>query len=711
MRVKGRIVVAVPLIALIGVTSASLVLQHNEQQERQVSRTASALSTAAQQVLSDAVNAETGVRGYAATGDPLFLQPYNLTLTRIAQDRVVLHNAAVAQGDSRAEQAAAATTDQELAELAQLRSAISAGTSATSLRPALESGKVTMDALRSQIGALAQGAAAIVAARRADITRMESTIDAVTIVGLALGVLAGLIGIALFTSGISRRVDAAAANADRLGEGQPLEPVPGAGDELGRLADSLTRAERILVSRTTELITARDAALTATQAKNAFLSSTSHELRTPLNAVLGFAQLLQLSDLSQEDQEAVERILAAGRHLLALINELIDIARIESGEFSLSVEPVAVQPVVVETCQLMAPLAADRSITISQDCPWAGLAVKADRQRLSQILVNLISNAIKYNRHGGTVTLTCQPVSSGQVSLAVADTGPGIPAADLDRIFDPFERLGEEQGAIEGTGIGLPLARAFAEAMKGHLTVASVPGEGTTFTVTLPRAPDMAQAPQDRGTTSIPLPTPPGDGPGGTAIRVLYIEDNPANIEVVARFVRTRPRIRLQSVMSGSAGLEVAAQEIPDLILLDLHLPGLHGGEVLRRLKTSRPRPAFPSPSCPPRPPPPSSARCAPAASSLTSPSHSTSPSWASCLTPSWPGATTRPARPPRRYRHHDRRRAVHRRQPGQHLPAPATVQAQPPGRPAAHRHDRPRRHQGGDRRPAGPHPAGQPPS
>jgi signal transduction histidine kinase/ActR/RegA family two-component response regulator len=585
VRAKGRIVVAVPLIALIGVTSASLVLQHNEQQERQVSRADSALITAAQQVLADAVNAETGIRGYAATGDPLFLQPYNLTLTRIAQDRVTLHHAAVAEGDSRAEQAAEATAAKAMTKLAQLRSAISAGASATSLRPALESGKVTMDALRSQIGVLALGPAAIVAVRRADITRMESTIDTVTIVGLALGVLAGLIGIALFTSGISRRVAAAAANADRLGEGQPLEPVRGAGDELGRLANSLMRAERVLVSRTTELITARDEALTATQAKNAFLSSTSHELRTPLNAVLGFAQLLQLSDLSEEDQDSVVRILAAGQHLLALINELIDIARIESGEFSLSVEPVAVQPVAEETCQLMAPLAADRSITISQDCPWAGLAVNADRQRLRQILVNLISNAIKYNRHGGTVTLTCQAAGPDQVSLAVADTGPGIPAADLDRIFDPFERLGAERGAIEGTGIGLPLARAFAEAMKGHLTVASAPGEGTTFIVTMPRAPDMVQAPQDRGTASIPLPTPHGDGPGGTATRVLYIEDNPANIEVVARFVRTRPRIRLQSVMSGQAGLEVAAQEIPDLILLDMHLPGLHGGEVLKRLR------------------------------------------------------------------------------------------------------------------------------
>ena len=291
-----------------------------------------------------------------------------------------------------------------------------------------------MDTLRRRSPPWPRGPAALNLARRADITRLESTIDWVSIAGLALGVLAGLIGVALFGSGISRRVARAAANADRLGEGQPLEPVPvpSAGDELGRLARSLMRAEELLARRATELITARDEAVTATQAKNAFLSSTSHELRTPLNAVLGFAQLLQLSDLSQEDQDGVERILAAGHHLLALINELIDIARIESGEFSLSVEPVAVQPVVEETCQLMAPLAADRSITISQPCPPPGLAVKADRQRLRQILVNLLSNAIKYNRVGGTVTITCQAAGPDQASLTVADTGPGIPAADLD---------------------------------------------------------------------------------------------------------------------------------------------------------------------------------------------------------------------------------------------------------------------------------------
>ncbi len=585
VRAKGMIVVATPLIALLGVTSASLVLQANERQERRVALTASNLSNSAKQVLADAVNAETGVRGYAATGDPLFLNPYKLALTRIAADLATLRAAAAAAGDSRQTRVAEATTTKAMAELAQMRSALGRGVLGTALRPQLENGKTTMDLLRSQVAGLADGPAAAQPARRAEITRMESDIDTLTIAGLALGLLAGVLGIALFTSGIARRVTAAVANADRVGQGQELEPVPGAGDELGRLASSLVRAQELLTTRSAELITARDEALTATLAKNAFLSSTSHELRTPLNSVLGFTQLLQLSDLSEEDRDSVERILAAGRHLLLLINELIDIARIESGEFSLSVEPVLVPPLVEETCQLVAPLAAGRSITISRHCPHPGLAVRGDRQRLCQILVNLASNAIKYNREGGSLTISCQPDGPSQASLVVADTGPGIAADDLDRIFAPFERLGAGQTAIEGTGIGLPLARAFAEAMAGQLTASSVQGEGSTFTLTMPRAPDMVQIPaqQDgvRASESLTAPT----APSGAVTRILYIEDNPANIEVVARFLKSRPNLRLQSVMSGRVGVEVAIREVPDLVLLDLHLPELSGDEVLRQLR------------------------------------------------------------------------------------------------------------------------------
>jgi CheY-like chemotaxis protein len=328
--------------------------------------------------------------------------------------------------------------------------------------------------------------------------------------------------------------------------------------------------------------------VSATRGKNAFLSSTSHELRTPLNSVLGFTQLLEMSDLSDEDRDSVERILGAGRHLLALINELIDIARIESGELSLSVEPVAVLPLIEEASSLMGPLAAERSIQIVHHSPHPALAVSADRQRFSQILVNLLSNAVKYNRRGGSITITCREEGAGQASVVISDTGPGLSAGDLMRVFVPFERLGAEQSGIEGTGIGLPLARSLAEAMGGHLDASSVAGEGSAFTVSLPRAPDVAPVAVHR--TPLGSPAPPRREAGttigtGTIINVLYIEDNPANVEVVSRFLRGRPDIRLQSATSGRAGLECATRDVPDLLLLDLHLSDIHGEQVLKELR------------------------------------------------------------------------------------------------------------------------------
>jgi signal transduction histidine kinase/ActR/RegA family two-component response regulator len=577
------IAVSTPLIALLGVTVASLVLQAAERQERSVALVESSYTRAASQVLLDMLNAETGLRGYAETANPLFLAPYHEAMARLSADLASFRAAAAAEGSVRQERVMAGTAARERSELVQLRAAVADGAPGKALEPRMVAGKATMDLLRREEAALTDEPAAVLVTRRAEVGRLESGIDTVTAAGLVLGLLAGLTGIALFTSGIASRVTAAAANADRLGEGRGLEPVPEAKDEIGQLANSLVRAQELLLSRSTELTAARDEALKASQAKNAFLSSTSHELRTPLNAVLGFAQLLQMSDLVEEDKDSVERILVAGRHLLALINELIDIARIESGEFSLSVEPVLLPPVVEEICRLMIPLAADRSITISQHCPHPGLAVRADGQRLRQILVNLASNAIKYNRHGGSLSIACRPDGTDWTSLVVTDTGPGIPDPDLDRIFVPFERLGAERTAIEGTGIGLPLARAFAEAMNGQLTASSVVGEGSAFTLTLPRAADIVQVPAQQGGDADALAAP--DEQVDATTRILYIEDNPANVEVVARFLRSRLNLRLLTATSGRCGLELAIREVPHLILLDLHLPDLTGEEVLGQLK------------------------------------------------------------------------------------------------------------------------------
>jgi signal transduction histidine kinase/CheY-like chemotaxis protein len=592
LRVKGLIVVALPLIALMGVASANLLLQQSETSERNVSTNARNLSSSASQVLADMLNAETGIRGYAATRDPLFLDPYNLTLTRIGAERRSLRETAVIAGAVRQQQAVDATTGQVLFQLGQLRSAVSHGIPIGNLRLALENQKNTMDLLRRQLANLADHPNDLVAIAHNKITTLQTKIELLDIAGLALGLLAGLAGIALFASGIARRVRANAANARRLGEGQRLEPEAEADDEIGQLSNSLIRADELLATRGGELTTARDEAMTATRAKNSFLSSTSHELRTPLNSILGFTQLLQMSELSAEDSDAVERILGAGRHLLTLINELIDIARIESGDLSLSVEPVLVCPLIQESSQLMAPIAAERSIRIIQDCPHPALAMRADKQRLSQVLINLISNAIKYNHRDGTVTIACREEGTGHASIVVSDTGPGISPENMKLIFVPFERLGAEQTVVEGTGIGLPLARALTEAMHGQLTAASVPGQGSAFTVSLARAPDLAQLPAPGLAPASPTARP--QGPAGASISILYIEDNPANTELVTRFLRGKPNMRLRSETMGRAGIESATRDMPDIILLDLHLPDMHGDQVLSELRAEPATAAIP---------------------------------------------------------------------------------------------------------------------
>jgi PAS domain S-box-containing protein len=261
------------------------------------------------------------------------------------------------------------------------------------------------------------------------------------------------------------------------GDGRPVRKV-------GVVADITRRRHAELA-----LEQARQDADRANRAKSEFLSSMSHELRTPLNAILGFGQLLQLEDLSQEQIDSVDHILRGGRHLLELINEVLDISRIESGNLSLATEPVDVLEVVKDTVDLIRPLAAEREITVharSRDDPSP--TVDADRQRLKQVLLNLASNAVKYNRHAGTIRVTCQAAAGGRVAIVVTDTGPGLSADKMARLFRPFDRLGAEQSDVQGTGMGLALSKGLVEAMDGSLTAESVEGQGTTFTVELPES-------------------------------------------------------------------------------------------------------------------------------------------------------------------------------------------------------------------------------
>jgi PAS domain S-box-containing protein len=328
---------------------------------------------------------------------------------------------------------------------------------------------------------------------------------------------------------------------------------------------------------------AKEEADRANTAKSEYLSRMSHELRTPLNAILGFAQLLELEELTDEQRENLHFILSAARHLLALINEVLDIAAIEAGRLPLSLEPVAVAEVVAETVSLIRPLADQHQVLLVGPPVGCQVHVLGDRQRLKQILLNLLSNAVKYNRPGGRVELACGPVEGTErLRVQVQDTGPGIAPEAMDQLFVPFERLGSEQTGVEGAGLGLPLSKRLAEAMGGTLAVETEVGQGSRFWVELP----MAEGPVQRAERQQELATPDKSGPvPSTSLTVLYIEDNLSNLQLVERVLSRRPGVRLISAMRPQLGLELAAEHHPDLILLDLHLPDMPGQEVLRRLQ------------------------------------------------------------------------------------------------------------------------------
>ncbi len=318
------------------------------------------------------------------------------------------------------------------------------------------------------------------------------------------------------------------------------------------------------------------------RARSEFLSRISHELRTPLNAILGFAQLLEMDALDATQRDNVDLIMKGGNHLLQLINEVLEISRVEAGTMTVSLEPVHVADSVAEAVSLLEPLAAEHHVTLENQLPdGADHYVRADTQRLKQVLLNLLSNAIKYNRDGGVVRVSLEAQSQDCVAILVTDTGEGISDENQARLFTPFDRLGADQSAIEGTGLGLALSKLLAEAMGGTLTVESEPRIGSTFTVGLFRAEAPAEDPVAAQGDPVTR-HPSGDAATET---ILYVEDNLSNLRLVERILVKRRNIKLMSAMDGAMGLELARQHRPALVLLDLHLPGMDGEEVLRRLK------------------------------------------------------------------------------------------------------------------------------
>ena len=334
-----------------------------------------------------------------------------------------------------------------------------------------------------------------------------------------------------------------------------------------------------------ELQNARIAAEKANQAKSDFLSAMSHELRSPLHAILGFAQLMDGGKPAPtpDQKDSIDQILQAGWYLLALINEILDLSLIESGKLSLSTEPMALAEVLADCQAMIEPQACKGGIRLAFTVPDMPLFVRADRTRVKQVLVNLLSNAIKYNRAGGSVEVTCLPAGE-RVRINVRDTGLGLSHDKLSQLFQPFNRLGQEGGAEEGTGIGLVVCKRLVELMHGRIGVDSEEGVGSVFWIEIDAAPDIELA-DVLDNVQAGLPGPPALALPGSAIRTLLcVEDNPANLLLVARLLARRSDLRMISAHDGRTGVELARTAQPDVILMDINLPGISGLTALQIL-------------------------------------------------------------------------------------------------------------------------------
>jgi PAS domain S-box-containing protein len=331
------------------------------------------------------------------------------------------------------------------------------------------------------------------------------------------------------------------------------------------------------------LVEARVSAERANLAKSAFLSSMSHELRTPMNAILGFSQMLEYdSGLNADQQDNVHEILKGGRHLLELINEVLDLAKIESGRIDLSLEPVELAGLAEDCRQLILPLAATRHIKLMLDVP-PYMAVRADHTRLKQVLLNLLSNAIKYNRDGGTVRVGVQMLEEGWRRITVADEGNGIAPADMAQLFQPFSRLNAKQNDIEGTGIGLTITRSLVELMGGKVGFDSQVGVGSTFWIDMPA---LAQTTLSLSAQCEIVDAQAPNDEREQKFRILCIDDNPVNLKLIAQMLRMRSTIELITAHAPELGIELALAHQPELILLDINMPAMDGYQVLGVLKS-----------------------------------------------------------------------------------------------------------------------------
>ena len=503
MRAKGLIVVALPLAALLFAALVLYLVQQQVQKEQAVARRILVLRDQIRTVETLLLDAETGVRGFALTQREDFLEPYSKAFERLPQALGRLEELTGADPEQLARaRRVRFLAGHKLELIGLIRQGSAPGGESRRAEAAVVEDNELMTELRADLTAMRETEQAKLDRQLAQVADDRRRQDIIFAGVVALGLLGGLTATVLFTTGISRRVRRLEENAHRLARGEPLLDRPPGTDELGHLAEALAGASDLLSDREASLREAKEYAEHANWAKSDFLSRTSHELRTPLSAILGFAQYLQMRELESREREVIDRIVAAGNHLASLLNDVLDIARIEAGGLKVSLHPVPVNEAVAAATDLIQPTALEHGVAVEAQVENHHF-VEADDQRLQQILLNLLSNAIKYNRDGGTVTVASRHTAPDElVRIDVIDTGPGIPPDKIERLFVPYDRLGAEASKVQGIGLGLAVTKSLVELMGGSISVASEQGRGCTFTVEL-RAASLAPDDLEReGTTA-----------------------------------------------------------------------------------------------------------------------------------------------------------------------------------------------------------------
>jgi signal transduction histidine kinase len=554
LALKGGLIIAASTLLLLVSTITSYRLERNT-----AAATADILRT--MQVQSDIerlhtliAEAATGVRGYLLTGRDDFLTPYRAAGEQLP---VTLDNLRANVRDPEQRERLLRVlplVHDKLASLDQLRRQRQASTA--ELQDHLLSSKRILDQLRAEIRAMSRREAVLVAQRTADLQRATNW-NLWTTIAIIPASVAGALATLTFTIGLVRRVRLAAENAERLTCDQPLRPTPDNTDELGQLASRLHQASLLLAGRAS-------AAQAASLAKTEFLARTSHELRTPLNAILGYAQLLEADVREPRNRDHAAQIRTAGQHLLSLINEVLDIGSIEAGKLTLECAPVAIAPLAAEALALMRPLARQRAVDLRLDAAAPASAVVADRQRLLQVMLNVLSNAIKYGAPDSKVDIGWRD-AGGMVCIDIDDAGPGIAPSHRPRLFAPFDRLGAERGGTEGAGLGLAVSKALMQAMQGDIGHVERTGGGSRFTLTLPASQEAA-AP--RPAAPAVHEAPPSPAGSQVTHRVLCIEDDAATRLLVATLLQRRAHWHMTIAEDVERGMVLARQLQPHLLLL-----------------------------------------------------------------------------------------------------------------------------------------------